>query len=419
MRRKMMFLLLCVLGFAPNAWAQSEAALPFLLIQPSARANGMGQASLVSGERDPLAVAFNPAHPAMTDRRYFFVAEFYHDKTQWLPEIAPDLTYDAATFQFGVQLGRVVPIRLAAAYTRIDLNLGKQVITGPDSPEPIAEVEPKERVDVYSVAASAEYYVQLGIGMSFKSVYSRLAGLSTGKDIYAEVNSSAQDWGVSLALPIFKAIARGRGEAVEFLGGMQPFLSLGAAYSASNIGDEVAYIDARFADPLPRVARVAAQFNTGLQYRTERFVWQLFGFDWISEGEQTLVELAFEPERNVIYHSGLRDINFWSDVVSSKTNEKIIQKKGWEYNFLDVLAIQRGEYRDYEAEVYLTTKGTSVRLAGVLKALDIFLPDLRNGQAWRLLRDHLDVRYEGSTYVAAEGHPLDGITFKSISVWLH
>ena len=131
------------------------------------------------------------------------------------------------------------------------------------------------------------------------------------------------------------------------------------------------------------------------------------------------MELKYTPEREIIYHSGLRDITFWDDVVLGKSNEKIIQKKGWEYNFLDVVAIRIGEYRDVEGSIYLSTKGTGVRLAGVLKMFDRVVPILQDNTFWRLLCDHFDLRYAESTYETEPGHPLDGVKFKSISVWLH
>ena len=46
----------------PYARSQSEAALLFLLSQPSLRANGMAGTSVASAEHDPLSVSFNPAH---------------------------------------------------------------------------------------------------------------------------------------------------------------------------------------------------------------------------------------------------------------------------------------------------------------------------------------------------------------------
>ncbi len=91
------------LSLASVALAQGPGSVGvlFLLIQPSPRANGMGDASVSSIENDALGILFNPARLGMAAGNNHFIVEFYPDKTIWLGALAPDILYDAKTFVGG------------------------------------------------------------------------------------------------------------------------------------------------------------------------------------------------------------------------------------------------------------------------------------------------------------------------------
>ena len=208
----------CVIGSVEPASAtpESRAAVLFLLIEPGARASGMGE-SYVAIADDATASYYNPAALAgQTDRKL----NFTHQK--WLPGLADDLSYEFLAYSQPVEGWGNIGVNGSL------LNLGEQTRTG-------------ERGEVlgsfssYDMALSGAYGADIsnnlaaGIGLKFirSNLADQGAGIERGKGVG---NSFAADLGL-----LWRAT---------------PALSLGAALR--NLGPKIAYIDASQADPLPQ-----------------------------------------------------------------------------------------------------------------------------------------------------------------------
>lgn len=199
-----------------DATPESRAAVLFLLIEPGARAIGMGE-SYVAIADDATASYFNPAALAGQTTRN---VNFTHAK--WLPGLADDLSYEFLAYSQPVEGWGNIGINGAL------LNLGEQTRTG-------------ERGEVlgtfssYDLALAAAYGADIGgnmkAGIGLKFIRSNLAdqgaGIERGKGVG---NSFAADLG--------------------FLWNITPSLNFGAALR--NLGPKIAYIDASQADPLPQ-----------------------------------------------------------------------------------------------------------------------------------------------------------------------
>jgi len=199
-----------------EATPESRAAVLFLLIEPGARAIGMGE-SYVAIADDATASYFNPAALAGQTARKL---NFTHAK--WLPGLADDLSYEFLAYSQPVEGWGNIGINGAL------LNLGEQTRTG-------------ERGEVlgtfssYDLALSAAYGADIGdnlsAGICLKFIRSNLAdqgaGIERGKGVG---NSFAADLGL--------------------LWKITPTLNIGAALR--NLGPKIAYIDASQADPLPQ-----------------------------------------------------------------------------------------------------------------------------------------------------------------------
>ncbi len=199
-----------------EATPESRAAVLFLLIEPGARAIGMGE-SYVAIADDATASYFNPAALAGQTARKL---NFTHAK--WLPGLADDLSYEFLAYSQPVEGWGNIGINGAL------LNLGEQTRTG-------------ERGEVlgtfssYDLALSAAYGADIGdnlsAGIGLKFIRSNLAdqgaGIERGKGVG---NSFAADLGL--------------------LWNITPTLNFGAALR--NLGPKIAYIDASQADPLPQ-----------------------------------------------------------------------------------------------------------------------------------------------------------------------
>jgi hypothetical protein len=206
------------LGLAGQAAAtpESRAAVLFLLIEPGARASGMGE-SYVAIADDATASYFNPA--ALYGQTKHQVG-LTHMK--WLPGLADDMSYNFLAYAQPVEGWGNIGLNLSL------LDLGEQTRTD-------------ERGNVqgnfssYDLAVSAAYGAQIahnmsaGIGLKFirSNLATTGAGIERGKGVG---NSFAADLGL--------------------LWQLSPALNLGAALR--NMGPKIAYIDASQADPLPQ-----------------------------------------------------------------------------------------------------------------------------------------------------------------------
>jgi hypothetical protein len=208
----------CLAGSAEPASAtpESRAAVLFLLIEPGARASGMGE-SYVAIADDATASYFNPAALAgQTDRKL----NFTHQK--WLPGLADDLSYEFLAYSQPVEGWGNIGVSGTL------LNLGEQTRTG-------------ERGEIlgsfssYDLALSGAYGADisgnLSAGIGLKFIRSNLADQGAGIERGSGIgNSFAADLGL-----LWRATSS---------------LSLGAALR--NLGPKIAYIDASQADPLPQ-----------------------------------------------------------------------------------------------------------------------------------------------------------------------
>jgi len=274
-----------------SATPESRAAVLFLLIEPGARASGMGE-SYVAIADDATASYYNPAALAgQADRKL----NFTHQK--WLPGLADDLSYEFLAYSQPVEGWGNIGVHGAL------LNLGEQTRTG-------------ERGEVlgsfssYDMSVSGAYgtdiSTNLSAGISLKFIRSNLAdqgaGIERGKGVG---NSFAADLGL-----LWRAT---------------PLLSFGAALR--NLGPKIAYIDASQADPLPQHLVVGVAYD-------------------VLETEYHDMLLSFD-----VYKPLMDDGNFVKNLYSSWIPETIrrdgtvVSKESWGDKLQEIDLHAGGEYR--------------------------------------------------------------------------
>lgn len=409
---------LLILSLMSAAWAQGpgSAGALFLLIQPSLRANGMGGTSVSSVENDALGIAFNPARLGIWANENFFMAEFYPAKSEWLAGL--DIFYDAKTFVAGYDLKRFdhrIPVSLGVGYTRVNLDFGEIAVTGPNDPTPIAVLHIIERAKLWTVGLGFDYWIKAGCGWSFKSIESDLGPAIIDDLVYpTSTNIKAHDFGVVLYAPGEEIIARLTGKTLELRPGVRPVFGLGLGYSKSNIGSTISYIDIAQPDPLPRTARVGLSLNAGLASTRHGRPWRLVSLEHQYETEQLLVRRT--DRQSVSYASFLGDINFFKNVILRQENSKIISKTGWELGANEFVFLRYGHYKDPLGRVDYKTFGASISSYGLLNV--IFQSTPRSPTWMRWLTEHLDVRYDYSSYDFKEGYPLSDTDFHGMRIRL-
>jgi len=403
----------------PYASSQSEAALLFLLIQPSLRANGMAGTSVASAEHDPLSVSFNPAHLGLATLNRSFQFEFYPSKTNWLPQFNIEgLNFDAKSFLVGYKfkINNRIPASIGAGYTRVFLNLGTQNITSETSPGIITGTfQSSEHADIFSLGIGADFGVKIGLGFNYKRIESNLAAIGAGAEIRAsQVNVNAYDFGLIAHLPLLETFSKLTHRNTKISERFRLFLLPGFGYSSSNVGGKVTYINAAQADPLPRVARMAVSVETGLLYSDEVVDWRLFTFEWSSEAEDLLVRRS--PQGSITYKGWLGDIGFFDNVIKGNSKNDIVTKRGWELNLLEFISLRRGRYEDNAGRVFYDTDGFGLRSTGVFRIVFILNPRLKSNSILSFMGSHVDVQYNTSKFNASPGHPLDDTKFKGVRV---
>lgn len=319
--KKILALCLAVTGLSmvstSNVFAQSESAVPFLLITPGARAAGMGE-TFVSIADDATATYWNPAGLAFQNQRQIALMH-----AKWLPQLADDLFYDYGTFVWPIEdLGT---FGLSVTY----LNLGTQFITGEDSPEVLGTFGSNE----FAIAGSfgGKLSDNAALGISLKFIRSNLAG---GIGVGAEkgdgkANGFAFDLGYMHKNLIIKR------------------LSLGV--NITNMGPKLTYIDAAQADPLPTNLRLGFSYG-------------------IIEDEFNRLRLGVEFNKMLVrrnenevdpWYKAL--ITSWTDDGFKGEMERVIANVGAEYWYNNLIALRTGYHYDEIGKVKYVSFGAGLK----------------------------------------------------------
>jgi hypothetical protein len=199
-----------------EAQTESQAAAQFLLIEPGARATGLGEAYVALAE-DATASYFNPAALAGQSAKSL---TFTH--TKWLPALANDLFYEFIGYALPVEGWGNFGVNVAF------LSLGKQIRTD-------------ERGNILGEFSSYDFAVDFSYG----AYLSRKSAAGIGMKI---IRSNLADVGAG--------IEKGKGVGTTFaidigyLYRSPSGLRFGAALR--NLGPKITYIDADQADMLPQ-----------------------------------------------------------------------------------------------------------------------------------------------------------------------
>jgi len=206
--------------------AQGESAVPFLLIAPNARADGMGEAG--AGLADDVgAIHWNPGGLAFLRGQ-----EISLTHSNWLPGLASDLFYEYLNYRnyledWGGTFSASITYFNLGVFNRRD-----------------AQNNDLGNFKAFEFAVTAGYATllmeELGLGLNLRFIHSSLAPFGT-----------EQEQG------------RGVGSSVSFDVGLlyKPYLGrlgnrLGIGLNLSNLGPKISYIDRAQADPLPTYLRL-------------------------------------------------------------------------------------------------------------------------------------------------------------------
>lgn len=312
MRVFLVLLLVVLLApvFVVNLFAQGEATVLFLMINPGARQGGMGEAGVALAS-DANAIYWNPGGLAFqyNDPEVDKKGEATLMHVNWLPQFnLGDMYYDFAAARYYIP--DVGMVGLALQY----INYGESIWTGEQGPEELGRFNSNEMAFTASYALKVKN--NLGLGVNLKYIYSRLSpiditvGAEKGKGI---ASSFAVDLGV-LYYP-----------------GFAKRLTLGM--NISNIGPKVTYVDYAQADPLPTNLRM------GLAYH-------------IVKSQFNTLTLVYDINRLLVRRNGTQVDNVFKAMFYSTWTEKNLSYQlkrfthsiGLEYWYTDLIALRTGYF---------------------------------------------------------------------------
>ncbi len=386
--------LLFVISICKNNFAQGEAAVPFLLLQPSPSLAAMGQTGTALPTNDPFGFIWNPAQLGYTSRHTNLSYIFYPSKIDWIPAFNADLELKGMAFNAGFNLKDLInfPLSVGFGYSRNEIDYGKFYFneTGGTS-------EPKDYYNAYSLGVGVDYFVQFNAGFTIKNITSIISSQPVGEEQgRGEAERTVTDFGLLINVPVIKLIDPDLYFGLEKNNELLPFFNLSVGYSKSNIGDKIYYIDPSQADPLPRIDRLGYGINTGIDLVSGDFRINTISLSFTSEAEDILV--ARDSMGQSSYQSTLSDLRFWKNIVNIEGDERIVSHAGFKIDLFETISFSMGHFSGRGYQDTRKTDGYEIRAKGLFKlyALWAIAPFTD------FLRDHVDIAYYHTTFFSGD-----------------
>jgi hypothetical protein len=298
-----------------DSFAQSEAAVLYLMIKPGARAAGAGEAFVATAD-DATATYYNPAGLAFQSGREISLMH-----TNWLPAFASDLYYEFFGYSQYVEGWGNLGAHL------VFMSYGEQVRMSQTGAY-------EGTFRAYDMALGLSYGGLLSdkssAGVTMKIIYSHLSDTGAG----AEKGSGT---GTSYAIDL----------GYIHKGFLLRSLTLGVALQ--NMGPAIAYIDAEQADPLPQNLKIG-------------FAYQIFGSEFNSlklSADFSKMLVKKEDDDADPFYKAL--FTSWFDKPLKTEVDEVIENVGLEYWYGSWVALRAGFFRD---TYFNTGKGTPIMTFG-------------------------------------------------------
>ena len=316
---KRVFLIFVLVLSPVLVFANSEAGVLFLLIEPGSRPGAMGQA-YVAAVDDGFAQFWNPG--AMAFNRKDQVAMMH---TAWLGDIFDDMYYEYIGWNRYYE-----ELQGNFGFHVLFLTLGKHEIRNSDN-------EPIGMFSAFDLATAVSYGFQatdnLGLGLTFKFVYSDLA-------------PSGADGGGG------GAGTKGRGMSYAFDFGAQyrnifRINGLNWGLNLQNVGPNITYINDDQSDPMPM------NLKMGLSYKAYENEFNRFMIT--GDMNKLLANDDFVLKRI---------ITAWSDdggFMSKRERESTIFGAGAEYMYWNLISLRAGWMYDKAGSIIGPSFGVGIQ----------------------------------------------------------
>ena len=352
-----------------KASPESSAAVLFLLISPSVRVNGMGQAGVAladepGGYYNPGAAALSAAGPTVQSQFYLREMPWIVDDTLYryfATQASASRIFDSLSWRGSTSLG----VAFYGYRTRLDHGqLPRRDNTG--------TFRAADTANNFGVSLALRSMVDLGAGGTFKRISSKVG----------EVQGSARtyDFGLMVVVPVARALERLTGREITLNQHLRPQLDLGFGAAWQNRGGAtISYTGVSQWDPYPLPAN-------------RRHGWSgCLALDWISDslrltiGRATFSKETYRPQIEGVPATDIAEVD----------------KNGVEISILETFSHRRGEYDDFDGSVHLKTSGVTMNSEGLFKLIDHALssaPASSSKKGFRFLFKHLSVVWSRFEY---------------------
>ncbi len=294
--------------------AISEAAMLWMLIEPSARSNGMANAYIAQVD-DAFSTYWCTAALAYTDKTSLV---FQH--SNWLGGVKD---IDDIYLEYLAASTYIPEIGNVGAFIHF-LTTGEHIRTSEDSPNEVSKFKSWEVV----FGGSWAYRVsrELAAGVNVKILYSHLSPEGTG-----ETEQGKAGEGYSWAIDLSAKYTLQKNQQNYAPGTLPYYLnSFSFAWSLSNMGPDISYINEDQADPLPMNWRMGVSSRV-LHDQFHTLVINMDVDKLLATRDDTVLETF---------------INAWSDEDLQYELDSAIYHIGAEYKYLNMISLRGGYIRD-------------------------------------------------------------------------
>ncbi len=380
--------LLLARGEPADATPESRAAVLFLLISPSARVNGMGQAGVAL--TDEPAGYYNPGAAALSSPTRTVQSRLYLSEMPWLPAFADDMTYAYHAVQAAGAHAVPAPswwgpTRLAAALygSRTKMDLGQ--LTIPDAGNTGGPLDAADTSNSLGVSLALRSFLEVGVGATSKWISSDLGG--------SKGSARAYDYGLLAIAPMTAILKRLTGRELALSPNLLPRLDVGYGVAWHNRGPRFAYTPSVTGDdPLPANRRHGWSGRLAMDWRS--------GSLRLAIGEVTFSRETYRPQIEGVQASRADD-----------------DKRGFEVSILETISFRRGEYDDFDGNIHQKTSGGTIRSDGFFRYMAHHLestPPSSSRDGLLFVVKHLSISRTWFAYHPAwpaRGHAYLGLSF--------
>jgi hypothetical protein len=366
--------------FSETNFAQGEAAVPFLLLNPSPSLSAMGATGTALPTEDPFGFIWNPAQLGYTSQTNNLSFIFYPSKVDWAPNPYLDMEFKGIALNAGYNFKDLIgfPLSFGFGYSNPEFDYGY--------------AGAKDYYHSYSLGLGVDYFVQLSIGYTIKDVTSILSYNEDEESSGISAKRTVNDFGILLNVPVIKLIDENIKLQVDESLFAKPSFNFSLGYSKSNIGDEIYYIDQAQADPLPRMDRLGYGITAGFDLATNNFRINALNLSFTSEADDILIT---RDETSWSYQSTLSDLKFWKNIVEIEGDDKIVSHTGTKLDFVETVSLNFGHFSGRSLG-QKETNGYEIRAKGLFKLWALWAKD----PITDFFRDHIDIIYYNTNYYA-------------------